>query len=95
MLQFSEKIGPGEEFTGPKLFRPEAYPAYASSKLCEFIILWIEYLHHSGLAARPGSSQYFDLSPFSEGQSENPLIWGFTLLHSVYNHVIKGCVFNT
>ena len=38
MVQFSEKIGPREEFTGPKLFRPEAYLANASSKLCKFII---------------------------------------------------------
>ena len=30
-------IGAGEEFTGPKLFCSKAYPAYASSMLCEFI----------------------------------------------------------
>ena len=32
MVKFCEKIVQGEEFTGPK-----QYPAYASSKLCEFI----------------------------------------------------------
>ena len=31
------QIDLGEEFTGPKLFRPEVYQAYASSKLCKFI----------------------------------------------------------
>ena len=31
------KVWPGEEFTGFKLFQPDAYPAYASSKLCKFI----------------------------------------------------------
>ena len=36
MVQFSDKIGLGEEFTGPKPFQPEAYPAFSSSKFCEF-----------------------------------------------------------
>ena len=35
MVQFIEKIHPGDELIGPKLFPPEAY---ASSKLCEFIM---------------------------------------------------------
>ena len=37
-IQFGERIGhDGGWLIGPKLFRPEAYPACASSKLCEFI----------------------------------------------------------
>ena len=28
-----EQIGPGEEFTGPKKFQSQAFPAYASSNL--------------------------------------------------------------
>ena len=35
MFSISEKIGPRNEFTGPKPFQPKAYLAYASSKLCE------------------------------------------------------------
>ena len=43
MVQFSEVIGLGEEFTGPNLFfvnlgKPNAYPAYISSKLCKFTL---------------------------------------------------------
>ena len=37
-IQFGERFGHGGWLIGPKLFRPEAYPACASSKLCEFII---------------------------------------------------------
>ena len=37
IVQFSEKIGRGEELTGPKVLRPETIPAYASSKLCELL----------------------------------------------------------
>ena len=35
--QFGERVGHGGWLIRPKLFRPEAYPACASSKLCEFI----------------------------------------------------------
>ena len=48
MVQFSKKIGPGggrggpkfgqgKSFLGPKPFWSKAYPAIASSKMCEFI----------------------------------------------------------
>ena len=37
-IQFGERVGHGGWFIGPKLFRPEAYPACASSKLFEFIV---------------------------------------------------------
>ena len=36
-IQFGERDGPGGWLIGPKLFWPEAYPACASSKLCESI----------------------------------------------------------
>ena len=36
-IQFGERVGHGGWLIGPKLFRPKAYPACASSKLCEFI----------------------------------------------------------
>ena len=36
-IQFGEKIGNGSWLIGSKLFRPEAYQTYVSSKLCEFI----------------------------------------------------------
>ena len=35
--QFGTRIGRGGWLIGPKLFRPEVYPACASSKLSEFI----------------------------------------------------------
>ena len=41
-IQFGERVGHGGWLIGPKLFRPEAYPACASSKLCEFIKLCVE-----------------------------------------------------
>ena len=34
---FPPHFFPEGEFTGPNLFRPEAHPAYSSSKLCKFI----------------------------------------------------------
>ena len=37
-IQFGERVGHGGWSIGPKLFRPEAYSASASSKLCEFIL---------------------------------------------------------
>ena len=37
MAQFCEKNCPGEEFTGPKLFWSEAFPAYTSCKLCKLL----------------------------------------------------------
>ena len=37
-IQFGERIGHRGWENGPKLFRPEAYPACGSSKLCKFII---------------------------------------------------------
>ena len=37
-IQFDERIGHLGRLTGPKLFRPEAYLACTSSKLCEFIV---------------------------------------------------------
>ena len=36
-IQFGERVDHGGWLIGPKLFRPEAYPACSSSKLCEFI----------------------------------------------------------
>ena len=36
--QFGEKVDHGGWLIGPKLFRPEPYPACVSSKLCEFIL---------------------------------------------------------
>ena len=36
-IQFGERVGHGGWLIGPKLFRPQAFPAWASSKLCEFI----------------------------------------------------------
>ena len=43
MAPFSNEIGPGGRFSGPKLFPPESYPTYASAKLCEFIIPMMLY----------------------------------------------------
>ena len=39
-FQLGERVGQGGWLIGPKLFRPEAYPAGASSKLCEFITMY-------------------------------------------------------
>ena len=36
-IQFCERVGHGGWLIGPKLFRPEAYLACASSKFSEFI----------------------------------------------------------
>ena len=36
-IQFGERVGHGGWLIGPKLFQSKAYPACASSKLCEFI----------------------------------------------------------
>ena len=36
-IQLGERVGHEGWLIGPKLFRPEAYPACASSKLCECI----------------------------------------------------------
>ena len=36
-IQFGERVGQGGWLIEPKLFRPEAYPACASSRLWEFI----------------------------------------------------------
>ena len=36
-IQFGERVGHRGSLIRPKLFVPEAYPACASSKLCEFI----------------------------------------------------------
>ena len=36
-IQFGERVGHEGWLTGLKLFRPEAYLACTSSKLCEFI----------------------------------------------------------
>ena len=36
-IQLGERVGHESCLIGPKLFRPEAYPACATSKLCEFI----------------------------------------------------------
>ena len=36
-IQFGERVGHGGWLIGPKLFRPEAYPASASPKLCQII----------------------------------------------------------
>ena len=36
-IKLREKIGLGEEFTGPKLFNPEAYSGFTFSKLCKSI----------------------------------------------------------
>ena len=38
-IQFGERVGHRGWLLGPKLFRPEAFPACASSKLSEFIYL--------------------------------------------------------
>ena len=35
-IQFGERVGHGGWLIGPKLFRPEAYPVCASSRLCDF-----------------------------------------------------------
>ena len=35
-IQFGERVGHGGWLIGPKLFQPEANPACASSRLCEF-----------------------------------------------------------
>ena len=37
-IKFDERFGHWGGLTGPKLFRPKAYPACTSSKLCEFIL---------------------------------------------------------
>ena len=36
-IQYGERVGHRVWLIGPKLFRPKAYPACASSKLCELI----------------------------------------------------------
>ena len=36
-IQFSERVGHGGWLIGPKLFLPEAYPACAFSKFCDYI----------------------------------------------------------
>ena len=36
-IQFGERVGHGGWLIRPKLFQPEACPACAFSKLCEFI----------------------------------------------------------
>ena len=41
-FQLGERVGHGGWLIGPKLFRPEAYPAGTSSKLCEFITMYSE-----------------------------------------------------
>ena len=38
-IPIGERVGHGGWLIGPKLFQFEAYPACASSKLCEFIFL--------------------------------------------------------
>ena len=38
-IQFGERVGHGGWLIGPKLLRPEAYPACAFSKLCEFFLV--------------------------------------------------------
>ena len=47
-IQFGEGVGHGGWLIGYKLFRPEAYPACASSKLCEFIVFGSNDLHPLG-----------------------------------------------
>ena len=37
MAHYSEKVN--KNVLGPKLFRPEAFPGNAPSKLCKFIVL--------------------------------------------------------
>ena len=37
-IQFGERVGHGGWLIRPKLFQPEAYPACAFSKLCEFMM---------------------------------------------------------
>ena len=44
MVRFSQKIGLGEEFTGPKLFQLEACLAHAPFKLCEFLWTAASYI---------------------------------------------------
>ena len=36
-IQFGERVGHGGWLIGPKLFRPESFPTYVSSKFCEYI----------------------------------------------------------
>ena len=54
------KIWPGEELIRPKLVRPEAYLAVASSKLCEFIL-------HSLIISREVLILTLSILPFMQG----------------------------
>ena len=47
-IQFGERDGHGGWLIGSKLFQPKAYPACASSKLCEFIVFGSNDLHPLG-----------------------------------------------
>ena len=62
-IQFDERVVYRCWLSGPKLFRPEACPACASSKLCEFISHFPFLLH---LIAEPsGDQQQPIMQPFT------------------------------
>ena len=64
-IQFDERVVYWCWLSGPKLFRPEACPACASSKLCEFIFPFpFPFLMH--LIAEPsGDQQKPIMQPFT------------------------------
>ena len=71
MVRFSKKIGPGEECTGPKLFWPEDYKAFASSKLCEFISSDISPAGNPRLLPSSGRSSAWDQNLIFKDEDED------------------------
>ena len=73
------KSFPPSEFIGPQLFQPQAYPAYASSKLCKFIWLPLPVLIVSSMSistSRSSLSHYPFFLILLFGKIENMAING-------------------